>query len=384
MSAGTGSREPDVDLVIAVHSAERRVEDAVGSVLRGTRGDVRVTVVCHGLPAGDIAARLGALADDARVRLVRHDDGVRSPAGPFNAGLALATGTFTSVMGSDDTLEPGAVDSWLALAARFRADVVVARLRHASGAGVPTPPVRPTRRGPLDGVRDRLSYRSAPLGLVRRERFGGLRFTEGLAVGEDIPYVTRLWFSGARVLLDRRGPAYLIGAEATDRVTLAPRPVADELAYVPALLDDPWFAARSTDERLALVVKLLRVQVFGAVAGRPDPMWWTTAERADLARLTGDLVRAAPEVRRVLSRADGTLLDAIMDPASLPGALLEASAARRRFGRPATLLPAALAAVLHREAPMRWAAASWLVARQQTAQPTGDADAALVAGSAGR
>jgi len=353
--------EPEVDVVIAVHSAERRVEDAVGSVLRGTHGDVRVTVVCHGLPTHRVAARLGPLAEDARVRLVRHDDGVRSPAGPFNAGLALATGTFTSVMGSDDTLAPGAVDSWLALAARWQADVVIARLQHASGARVPTPPVRPWRRGLLDGVRDRLSYRSAPLGLVRRERFGALRFAEGLVVGEDIPYVSQLWFSTARTVLDR-GPAYVIGDDATDRVTLAPRPVAEELSYVPHVVGAPWFAGLTSAQRLALVVKLLRVQVFGAVANRPDPAWWTPAERTDLAGLTRALLAAAPGARHVLARADVALLDVIVDVVRPVPELLAATAARRRFGRPAALLAADLRSGLHPEAPLRMLTASWLVA----------------------
>jgi len=363
---------PDVDLIVAVHSPDRPVERAVRSVLAGTEADVRVTVVCHGLATDVVANRLDSFAEDPRLRLVRHDDGMRSPAGPFNAGLGLATAAFTSVMGSDDTLEPGALDSWLALAGRRQADVVIARLRHASGAGVPTPPVRPWRRGLLDGVRDRLSYRSAPLGLVRRERFGDLRFTERVAVGEDIPYVSRLWFSPARVVLDR-GPAYVIGDDAEDRVTLVPRPVADELAYVPHVVDAAWFAALTDEQRLALVVKLLRVQVFGAVANRPDPAWWTASERADLARLTAALVAAAPRVRRVLSRADLRLLGVVAETGSgredgTEGArtserLVAAAVDRRRFGRPSTLLPADPRAVLHREAPLRWAAASWIVAR---------------------
>ncbi len=78
------------------------------------RNDVqlRVTVVAHDLDADAVRTRLGALADDPRVRLAEHRDGLRRPAGPFNHGLDLATAAFVSVMGSDDELEPHAIDSW--------------------------------------------------------------------------------------------------------------------------------------------------------------------------------------------------------------------------------------------------------------------------------
>src|SRR5699024_12713049 len=44
-------------------------------------------------------------------------------------------------------------------------------------------------------------------------------------------FVTRLWFHAA-VAFDRRGPAYVIGEDATDRITYAPRPVAEELTFL--------------------------------------------------------------------------------------------------------------------------------------------------------
>src|SRR5699024_6411935 len=109
--------EPEVDVVVAVHTPERRVERAVLSVVL-TEAPVRVTVVCHGTPLEPIAERLGVLAEDPRVRLLPFTDGVPSPAGPFNAGLDAATAPWVSVLGSDDVLEVGAIDSWLALAGR--------------------------------------------------------------------------------------------------------------------------------------------------------------------------------------------------------------------------------------------------------------------------
>ncbi|WP_069385644.1 glycosyltransferase family A protein [Cellulosimicrobium cellulans] len=350
----------DVDVVIAVHSPERCVERAVGSVLYGTSSPVRVTVVAHDLDPAVVVGRLGGLARDARVRVVGFVDGVRSPAGPFNHGLDLASAAYTSVLGSDDLLEPGAVDSWLARARRDDADVVVARQRHGGGRPIRTPVTRPWRTRSLDAVRDRLAYRSAPLGLVSRSRFGGLRFTSGVAVGEDVAYVAELWFGGARVSLDR-GPAYVVMDDAADRTTMEARSVDAELAYLDVALD----VASGLDaaQRTALATKLLRVHVFGVVHNRPEPSFWQMDARRDLAIAAAKILEAAPDAAAPLSRADHELLRAITDAAVPVGTLLQAASARRRFGRPATLVPADLRRLFHREAPPRFMAASVLAGR---------------------
>ena len=98
-----------VDLVIAVHTPTRPIARAVRSALSAGRS-ARVTVVCHNVDRADIAAVLDGLADDDRVRLIELRDGLFSPSGPFNAGLDAADATWVSIMGSDDELEPGALD----------------------------------------------------------------------------------------------------------------------------------------------------------------------------------------------------------------------------------------------------------------------------------
>lgn len=350
-----------VDVVVAVHDTSRPIARAVRSVLDHNGEGVRLTVVCHELDADDVAAVLDPAHRD-RVRLLEHRDGRRSPAGPFNAGIDAATADYVGVMGSDDTLAPGAISSWYWLAEKHRADAVVARLEHADGRVVPTPPTRPFRRGLLDGVRDRLSYRSAPLGLVSRAAISrlGLRMDPEVPVGEDVGFVTRLWFGG-RVVLDRTGPPYRIGDDATDRVTLATRPVAEELAFVRRLLERPWFRALGLDERRAVCVKLVRIHLFGIVLNRPDPAWWTEAERAALAATGRALLAAAPGVEAVLSLADRALLDRILDGTGDGAALLSLARARRRHGTPRTLLTRDPLRLLAREAPLRLMTASVLV-----------------------
>lgn len=369
---------PEVDVVIAVHTAQRPVARAVSSVFEaaqsprgGGRVPVRVTVVAHNVDAALIEANLAGVAvpSGSSMRVLACADGTRSPAGPFNHGLDEAQAPYVAVMGSDDRLAPGAIASWLAQARRTGAAAVIARLAkaHADGslaAVVPTPPARPWRATTLDGVRDRLSYRSAPLGLLDRaalERLG-LRFTLGHEVGEDVAFVTRLWFSGERMDFDRRGPAYLIQDDAGDRVTGLARPVAVELAFLRDLVGQEWFAALPLPARRAAAAKFLRIHVFGLVLNRTEE-FWTPAQRAALAGVASAVVHAAPSCERVLSRADRAVLRSVADPTSDLRKLLARASARRRHGRPATVLTADLRYLLAREAPLRLMAASIIASR---------------------
>lgn len=355
------SENPDVDVIIPVHDPRRPISRAVTSVLDHNGSALRVTVVCHNTPVTGIREALAAHSCDPRLRVLELHDGIRSPTGPFNFGLDAATARFTSVMGSDDELEPGAVDSWLAVADGDRAAAVIPRLRHVGGLGVPTPPVRPGRRSNLDPVKDRLSYRSAPLGLVSTREFGGERFVPGLGAGEDVAYVTAVWFSGHRISFDRHGPAYLIHSDAHDRVTMGAKPVSDDVAFMKQLVGDPRFTDLDDDQTVAVVIKLFRVHIFGIVSNRPDATRWTDDDRRELAEMTTTLLAIAPTAVRVLSRADGRLVAAIRDPNVPTQRLIDLGDARRRFFHPASVIAHDLRHSLAREAPLRMLAASAVV-----------------------
>lgn len=356
--------QPIVDLIIAVHDPARPIARAVRSVLSENDTEVRLTVVCHNTSLEGIRALVPDHVDDKRLRFLELHDGIRSPTGPFNKGLDAATAAFTSVMGSDDELEPGAIASWLALARMHNADAVVARVQHAGGRTIPTPPARPFRSAKLDGVRDRLSYRSAPLGLVSRSHFGELRFVEGLASGEDIDYVTRIWFSGALISLDRSGPAYLVHDDALDRVSGGEKPVASDVEFLERLVASDALEQISTAQRGALCLKLLRVNMFGLVHNRMNSSVWGPEERANLAAATRLCLSLAPgTVIESLSRADRRLLDAMADESVDTKELLSAATARRKFLTFSALIPRKFRHAFDREAPLRFAAASILVGR---------------------
>lgn len=350
--------EAGVDVVIAAHDVRRRVDRAVVSALT-SRAVARVLVVCHNVPTREMAATLGAVAEDPRVELVALHDDVRSPAGPFNAGLDACTAEYVAVMGSDDELTPGAIDAWCRTARSTGADAVIAPLRHAGGERVPTPPTLRHRR--LRAARDRLAYRTAPLGIYSRARFGGLRFTPGVATGEDLAFTTQMWFSEASIVR-HRGPGEYLIHDGDERVTFARRPVEEDLRAVELLIADDAVRALSAVDRAALAVKLWRISVFGAVhyrAGR-----WSAEDRTALARIVRTLRAFAPDAPHVLSRADAALLTALADESTPDDAVDAASARRRRFLSMGALLPQRVTRMFAREAPLRFAAATWWALRR--------------------
>lgn len=360
-----------VDVIIAVHTPTRPIGRAVASVLDGNGDQAQVTIVCHNIAADQIAPHVEAHHRD-RVTWVEHHDGIASAAGPFNAGMRSATAEFVSIMGSDDTLDPGAIASWLSVARATEAECVMSALVIGNSSRyVPTPPVRPRLAGLrsasprlADVVRDRLSYRSAPLGLVStaaRSRLGA-ELVEGMPVGDDVPYVTRLWCE-TKVAVDRGGPAYRIGVNATDRLTYTPRSIADEVKFVWHLIEQPWFAAYLERVQTAVATKVLRIHLFGAVFHRSDPTWWTPLERAALSEVTQALLAAVPSAAAPLSIADDRLLTAMKDVSVSADILVHRANERRRHGRPTTLIPRQVRHLGHREAPPRFMAASWLASR---------------------
>ncbi|QEO13553.1 glycosyltransferase family 2 protein [Agromyces intestinalis] len=323
---------PAVDVVIAAHDPGRRVDRAVASVLDASRVAVRATVVAHGIPRVALEPQLSAVLDDPRLRIVEFADGVRSPAGPFRHGLALADGEFVAVLGSDDFLEPGAVDGWAAFAEASGTDYLIAPMRDQGGARWRDPLTRPFRRTRLDPVRDRLDYRAAPLGLIRRsylERLG-IGLTEGLATGEDIELGLALVNLGGRVDAPADVPAYVIGADAPQRVTLLARPASDELEALRRLSGVAWPTELAAARRRAIAIKLWRMNVIPAMLVRPSAGEWSAADLDALAAVAGWLRRLSPEASRSLSRTEATLAEAA--DARDAGAIERAGAAARAAG----------------------------------------------------
>lgn len=312
----------------------------------------RVTVVAHDIEPNIIAGNLGHWADDSRVRLLHLVDGIASPSGPMNLGLAASEAPFTALLGSDDTLEPGALDSWVKLQKDSGASMVMAMVRHIGGGKEHSPSARPWKVRDLDPVKDRLSYRSAPLGLISREVHGNLRFPEGLASGEDLPYVARLWFSGGPIAFARSGPGYLVGHDAIDRVTSAPRPIVDDFAFLDHIIGAPEFAHLSKRQRTALGIKLLRLNILDAVVNRAQ-VEWAPGERAALAAVAERIILWAGHPERLLSLLDRSVIDGVLDGVTSIEDMMDSIRKRWNYRSADVVLPRNPALALHRQAPLR-------------------------------
>ncbi|MEE6274465.1 glycosyltransferase [Georgenia sp. MJ206] len=345
--------EPDVDVVVALHDLSRPVARCVASALAGAGDHVRVTVACHELEPDDVAPLLPV---DPRVRLLSVRDGLGSPSGPYNAGIDAATARYVAIIGSDDFLEPGALSEWVRAADAQRSDVMLARVRMQDGTEVHTPRVRPGRSRRLDLVRDRLAYRTAPLGLMRKATLDALdlRLVEGMRSGGDVAFTARLWSSPVRIDLARSAPRYVVGLDARTRVTTSVRPITDELRAFAHLIALPWLHELPAAQRRALAVKTIRVHLVGALMRRREAADWHPGEVEWLRDLLRAWVDLAPRALRPFDRADRSLLDAALEPAADEASLVAAVAARSAAPRWDAVLTPTLPDNLDRESTLRY------------------------------
>jgi hypothetical protein len=345
---------PTVEVVIAVHDESRPLGRAVDSVLDGRPEGVGVLVVLHGL-GPDAFSTLRTKYEDEPVTWLEFHDGVRSAAGPFTAGIHAATADYVGLLGSDDRFERGALATMVRRLELDRPDALVYPMRHDGMPPLPNPLVRWRRERRLHPVRDRLAYRTAPLALFRRSLVDrlGLRFTPGVATGEDAEFSARLWFSGARIDFHPADPGYVIMADAATRVTMTPRPLEEDLEAYSHLFALDWVGALSPSERHALAVKTVRVHVLGAVLARAAREQLTADDIAAARAVVEEGIRLAPGLLAPFSRADRPVLAALLDPSSTPARFAALNAARAGAGRLRRWFPTDLRHALDREGSLR-------------------------------
>ncbi|WP_448711304.1 glycosyltransferase [Microbacterium profundi] len=300
-----------VEVVIACHDERRPIERAVSSLLHDddVRDRVRVLVVAHGLDPQLLRARLEGIRGD--VQVLPFSDGIRSAAGPFNYGLSNVEAEYCAVMGSDDFLEPGTMSAWVGHVLRERPDGAIAQIRLQGDAIMPNPLVRLGRRRRLSAARDRLFYRTAPLGLIRTARMRELRLRmlDGVRVGEDFEFGIRLWAHGGRIDFLSNAGCYVIGQDATERTTLAAMTMQERLEPIVRLFDDGVFVDLTSAQRTALAVKLIRVTVVGNAQALANEL--SDSDVAQLSALLRRLLELAPAAVRPFNRQDRAVIDAL-------------------------------------------------------------------------
>lgn len=353
---------PLVDVILPVHSRTRPIARSAGSVLDGTKAPVRVNVIAHNIDPEIIRHNLGKHAADPRLRLLSLQDGIASPAGPMNYGLDQATAPFVTLLGSDDEFEHGLIDSWLAMQHSTGAEAVLAKIQEVLGVIDPYPPVRFGRRTKnLHPRRDRLSYRSAPLGLFSRERFQDLRFSAGLKSGEDLVFSLTVWFTAKKLAYDLRGPRYIGHGDAVDRVTRELRSLAEDFAYLDEIDGLHWFQQADERDRVSIAVKLLRIHFFDALVARAQSEHRLDANRLPLIAMFDRIAALGPGATKLLSRADVAVVDELRRDTLNFARINDLLQRRLRYRSFSALLPRNPLLVAHPQAPLRTLGAGFRV-----------------------
>lgn len=357
--------QPTVDMVIAVHDLRRDVHRAVRSVLHDADPTIRAFVVGHNLSETELRGALTDLIErfPGRIRTAELMDGVRSPSGPFNFGMRESDADFVGIMGSDDELDAHAIVEWRDVAVRHRADAVIAKVvRGDQRSVVRSPPKRVWKSGPLHFAKDRLSYRSAPLGLIRRSAVEALdlRLQEGAGNGGDLPFVTQLWALG-RVFHAEGLAAYVEHADAPVRVTWVPKPIAEEHDSLRRLLAGTFVWSLPRASREALGTKLLRRNVMDSIRKRDGGRTLSPTDIADLRESIERILRYSPRSRWLLSRVHARIVAELLADAPDVDEIARLDAISADPRNPESVLPARLRFVLHRQAQPRHAVATALI-----------------------
>lgn len=96
---------PIVSILIPAYNREEYIETAIRSALDQTFTDIEVLVINDASTdsTGDIAERIAK--EDNRLRVIHHPEN-KYRSGALNTGIANATGTFISILDSDDIYLP--------------------------------------------------------------------------------------------------------------------------------------------------------------------------------------------------------------------------------------------------------------------------------------
>jgi CDP-glycerol glycerophosphotransferase len=182
-------------VIIPVHNTEPYLERCVMSVVLQTIGigQLEIIAVDDGSTDGS-GAVLDGLAASYSALTVIHQPASGGPSRPRNVGLDHASGEFVFFLDSDDYLGTEALERMVAMAERNDSDVVLGKLVSPDGRFVARDLFRHSQAG-ADLFTSAVYQTLNPLKLFRRsliERLG-LRFPDGVRVGEDQPFVAHAY-----------------------------------------------------------------------------------------------------------------------------------------------------------------------------------------------
>ncbi len=173
-----------LSVIVPVYNAEKSISACLDSILTQQTAETIALIVINDGSTDNTAALLEKYRDHALILTMPHSG---SAAHVRNIGLCHATGRYVMFVDSDDRLCPGAVETLLTAAARWKADIVQGAWQYIKQDGK-SGLVQTYAPGCYDGKHrcDRLDLPGMPWGkLYRRTLFEQVRFPEGYTAYED-------------------------------------------------------------------------------------------------------------------------------------------------------------------------------------------------------
>ncbi len=179
--------EPLVSVIIPVYNLRGHIGPCLRSVRGQTFGNLEILLVDDGSTDGSAELCEELAAEDARIRVIRRENGGVSAA--RNTGLEEAKGDLVAFVDGDDAVAP---DYIARLTAPMEEGVILSVCGHARITGYDRP--LPEGSGasavyPAEACAERLLRGRFPVGawgcVFRRSGIGDLRFAEGVRNNED-------------------------------------------------------------------------------------------------------------------------------------------------------------------------------------------------------
>ncbi|OAH10113.1 glycosyltransferase family 2 protein [Streptomyces jeddahensis] len=279
-----------ISVIIPVYNAVEYLSECLGSLVRQTIGfdNVEVIAVNDGSTDGS-----GELLHEWAQRYsnvkVIHQENSGAPGGPRNRGIESATGEFLFFADPDDFLGDEALERMVSMARRNDSDVVLGRIRGVGRSVASRPFARNIESGDIYETRAIWSLTAHKLFRRSLVMDHGLRFTEGVRLSEEVPFVVRAYFlaKGISVVSDY-DCYYLVRREGFPHLTLQ---TPDPGLYFGVVRDALTVVVENTERganRNALLLRWVRGDILGRFGYRFLLMPRHT--RSEYVRLAGALL----------------------------------------------------------------------------------------------
>ena len=210
MKEGDGSlereKEPLITVAIPIYKAQYYLRRCVDSVLSQTYKNLQVILVDDGSPDASPQICDEYVGKDKRIFVIHKRNGGVSSA--RNAALDLAQGEFIVFVDSDDCVAPDLVEQLLTTYRQFGRCISICAVTRKSGELCTGLSLEGTVYTPQEALRvltllekERPRFEGWSVSkLFERSLFSGLRFPEGVPVGEDLAIMYRLFDRAEKIV----------------------------------------------------------------------------------------------------------------------------------------------------------------------------------------